>query len=57
MKLICEKYKEELEPGNIRCPHPDDYCKWRESCIVCFRWKEEQKFHKKHKKEKEQKKE
>ncbi len=40
MELVCEKYREEIDPENVRCPHPDDYCKWRQSCVVYFMWKE-----------------
>ncbi|MFP3982806.1 MAG: hypothetical protein ACLFV2_03850 [Desulfurivibrionaceae bacterium] len=52
MKLLCEKYKEEVDPENVSCPHPEDYCKWRQSCIVYFSWKERERSEKK-KKERE----
>lgn len=36
MELICEKYKERMPEGNIRCRHPKEYCKYRTSCLVHF---------------------
>ncbi|MDW7771811.1 MAG: phosphoribosyl-AMP cyclohydrolase [Desulfobulbaceae bacterium] len=30
------KYSEKLKEGSVCCRHPDDYCKYRTSCIVNF---------------------
>lgn len=36
MELTCEKYKEKLKEGEVVCTHLDEYCKFRESCIINF---------------------
>ena len=42
MKLVCEKYKEEMESDFAVCRHPVEYCKFRKSCIIHFISKEKQ---------------
>ena len=36
MKLICEKYKEEMTQKEAVCRHPNEYCKFRSSCLIHF---------------------
>ena len=36
MKLICEKYKEEMNQKEAVCRHPNEYCKFRSSCLIHF---------------------
>ncbi|HBE44493.1 MAG TPA: hypothetical protein DDW17_03320 [Deltaproteobacteria bacterium] len=33
-KYLCNKYKEYIDPNNSPCPHPHDYCQYREECII-----------------------
>ena len=40
MELECTKYKEAVSGDNPVCRHPDDYCQYRNSCIVQFMEKE-----------------
>lgn len=40
MKVICEKYKEEMDSGQAVCKHPTEYCKFRSSCLIHFIEKE-----------------
>ena len=41
MELTCEKYKEKLKDGEIVCSHLDEYCKFREACIINFMTREQ----------------
>ena len=36
MKLLCEKYKEEMSQKEAVCRHPNEYCKFRSSCLIHF---------------------
>lgn len=36
MELECIKYKEKMNVDEAYCRHPDDYCKYRTSCIIHF---------------------
>ena len=36
LELICEKYKKKEESDKIVCRHPDEYCKFRTSCMIHF---------------------
>ncbi len=36
MELECEKYKEKMDPVGAHCRHPEDYCKYRTSCVIHF---------------------
>ncbi len=36
MKLICEKYNEQMESEAAECRHPGEYCKFRTACIIHF---------------------
>ena len=36
MELTCEKYKEKLKSDEAICGHPEEYCKFREACIINF---------------------
>jgi len=40
MELECIKYKEKMDSAGAYCRHPDDYCKYRTSCIIHFTEKE-----------------
>lgn len=40
MKVICEKYKEEMEAEQALCRHGTEYCKFRTSCLIHFIAKE-----------------
>ena len=40
MELTCEKYKEKLKEGEAICGHLEEYCKFRESCIINFMTRE-----------------
>ena len=40
MELVCEKYKETVDPDNPVCRHPDDYCQTRTGCLIHFMEKE-----------------
>jgi len=40
MELVCEKYKDRMESETARCAHPDDYCKFRTSCLIHFMGRE-----------------
>ena len=40
MKLICEKYKEEMLQQEAVCRHPNEYCKFRSACLIQFISKE-----------------
>ncbi len=42
MELVCEKYKETVDPDDPVCRHPDDYCQTRSGCIIHFMEKEKQ---------------
>jgi hypothetical protein len=33
-KYFCNKYKEYVDIDRIPCPHPDDYCQYRQQCII-----------------------
>ena len=36
MKLLCEKYKEEMSQKEAVCSHPNEYCKFRSACLIHF---------------------
>ena len=36
MKVVCEKYNEEMVIKDAVCRHPKEYCKFRTSCIIHF---------------------
>lgn len=40
MELECLKFNEKMPAENAECRHPDDYCKYRTSCIIFFMEKE-----------------
>jgi phosphoribosyl-AMP cyclohydrolase len=40
MDLICEKYKKKLSPEGALCANLEEYCKFREACIVNFMTRE-----------------
>jgi hypothetical protein len=40
VELTCEKYKEKLKNGEAICSHPEEYCKFREACIINFMTRE-----------------
>ena len=40
MDLICEKHQDKVDSENPRCSHPDEYCKFRTSCMIAFLEKE-----------------
>jgi hypothetical protein len=40
VELTCEKYKEKLKNGEAVCGHPEEYCKFREACIINFMTRE-----------------
>jgi hypothetical protein len=40
MKLVCEKYKEEVDSETAVCRRPTEYCKFRSSCMIHFVTKE-----------------
>lgn len=43
MKLVCEKYKEEMTREEAVCRHPKEYCKFRSSCLIHFMSRENSK--------------
>ncbi len=40
MKVICEKYREEMTVAQAICRHPGEYCKFRSACLIHFITKE-----------------
>mgnify|MGYP001044552277 CR=1 FL=1 len=36
MELVCEKYKERMDSEKAHCRHPQEYCKFRTSCLIHF---------------------
>ena len=40
MDLECVKYKELVDGDQPICRHPDDYCQFRQSCLIHFMEKE-----------------
>jgi hypothetical protein len=38
--LICEKYKMKVEAESAVCEHLEEYCKFREACIINFMTRE-----------------
>lgn len=42
MDLVCEKYKKTFSADVAVCGHLEEYCKFRESCIINFMTKERQ---------------
>jgi hypothetical protein len=40
MELECIKFNEKVPADDAYCRHPDDYCKYRTSCIIYFMEKE-----------------
>ena len=40
MEIECVKYKEKMDSEGACCRHPEDYCKYRTSCIIHFLGKE-----------------
>lgn len=53
MTLICEKHKDEYESAEAFCEHSEEYCKFRESCIINFLAEERRREEKKKKDRKE----
>jgi hypothetical protein len=43
MKIVCEKYKEEMAQEEAACRHPKEYCKFRSSCLIHFMSRENSK--------------
>lgn len=43
MELECTKFNERMKAEGAFCRHPDDYCKYRTSCIIYFIEKENNK--------------
>ena len=41
MELTCEKYKEKLKNDKAFCTHLEEYCKFREACIINFMTREQ----------------
>jgi len=33
-KYLCQKYNDRIEIDKNSCPHPDDYCRYRTSCMI-----------------------
>lgn len=42
MDLICEKYHKKFSPEDAVCVHLEEYCKFREACIINFTTRERQ---------------
>ena len=40
MELVCEKYREKMAEADACCHHPNEYCKFRPSCLIHFLGKE-----------------
>lgn len=40
MELECLKFNEKMASDGAYCHHPDDYCKYRTSCIINYLEKE-----------------
>lgn len=40
MKLVCQKYQQEMQDDGAYCRHPQDYCKFRSGCLIQFVSKE-----------------
>jgi hypothetical protein len=36
MELICAKYGDKMSSKEAKCQHPEDYCKFRSSCMIYF---------------------
>ncbi|MBL6996649.1 hypothetical protein [Desulfobacula sp.] len=36
MDLICEKYKDKIDPEAVSCKKPTEYCKFRTACMAHF---------------------
>jgi hypothetical protein len=36
MELVCTKYDEKMISEDAQCRHPNEYCKYRTSCIIHF---------------------
>ena len=36
MQLVCEKFGEKMESSVAICGHPNDYCKFRQNCMIHF---------------------
>ncbi len=43
MTLECQKYNERMEAETAYCRHPNEYCKFRTSCMIQFVSKENKK--------------
>jgi len=55
MELVCEKYREKMPAANAHCQHPDEYCKFRTSCMIYFMARENQKEQARSREEKQEK--
>ena len=33
-QFLCMKYNQQVDTDKNFCPHPADYCQFRESCII-----------------------
>ena len=40
MDLFCEKYKEKVKQESAVCEHLEEYCKFREACLINFMTRE-----------------
>jgi hypothetical protein len=36
LELMCEKYKQQVDAGQVRCPHPAEFCRFRTACMIHF---------------------
>lgn len=43
MELVCAKYNEKMDSEQASCRHPNEYCKYRTSCIIHFLGTEQKK--------------
>jgi|GEM_PF-601496 hypothetical protein len=34
VELLCTKYNQLVDTDKNPCPHPSDYCKYRNSCVI-----------------------
>ncbi len=36
MELVCGKLNKKLDEGSTKCPHGNNYCKFRTSCVIHY---------------------
>ncbi len=41
MELVCGKLNKKLDEGDANCPHGNNYCKFRTSCVIHYIEKQE----------------